>query len=159
LPSRLRPDRYPERAQAARDKVLRRMKGRWPEASIADALTEPVYAQTVRAPMLAPLLAERLKRSAAGRMRVDTTIDPATQSTLESLLLDRSRGLLPRVSIAAMAMDNKTLSVMAYAGSADFSDKERFSDIDMARASRSPGSALKPFLYAFAMDEGLIHSE
>src|SRR2546425_6963164 len=58
-----------------------------------------------------------------------------------------------------MVMDNKTLEVMAYAGSADFSDKERFSDVDMAQAARSPGSALKPFLYAFAMDEGLIHSE
>src|SRR5207247_10046733 len=80
LPSRLRPDRYAERAQLARDKVLRRMKGQWPDAAISDALTEPVYAQTVRAPMLAPLLAERLKRSAAGRTRVHTKIDVAAQS-------------------------------------------------------------------------------
>ena len=159
LPSRLRPDRYPQRAQLARDKVLRRMKGQWREASIADALTEPVYAQTVRAPMLAPLLAERLKRNAAGRTRVDTTIDAATQFTVESQLLDRARALPPHVSIAAMVMDNITLDVMAYAGSADFTDKQRFSDVDMARAARSPGSALKPFLYGLAMDEGLIHSE
>src|SRR5436309_4628853 len=159
LPSRLRPDRYPQRAQLARDKVLRRMKAQWREASIADALTEPVYAQTVRAPMLAPLLAERLKRNAAGRTRVDTTIDAATQFTVESLLLDRARALPPHVSIAAMVMDNITLDVMAYAGSADFTDKQRFSDVDMARAARSPGSALKPFLYGLAMDEGLIHSE
>src|SRR5215813_7742286 len=159
LPSRRRPDRYLQRAQLARDKVLRRMKGQWPEASIADALTEPVYAQTVRAPMLAPLLAERLKRNARGRTRVDTTIDPAAQSIVEALLLDRARPLPPRVSIAAMVMDNTTLDVTAYAGSADFTDKERFSDVDMARAARSPGSALKPFLYGFALDEGLIHSE
>ena len=159
LPSRLRPDRYPQRAQVARDKVLRRLKGRWTEAVIGDALTEPVYAQTVRAPMLAPLFAERLKRSAPGRTRVDTTIDAAAQSTVEGLLLDRSHGLPPRVSIAAMVMDNSTLEVLAYAGSADFTDKDRFSDVDMARAARSPGSALKPFLYAFAMDEGLMHSE
>src|SRR3989475_5525270 len=135
------------------------MKGQWPDAAISDALTEPVYAQTVRAPMLAPLLAERLKRSAAGRTRVHTTIDVAAQSTVEALLLDRARGLPPRVSIAAMVMDNETLDVLAYTGSADFSDKNRFSDVDMARAARSPGSALKPFLYALAMDEGLIHSE
>jgi penicillin-binding protein 1C len=159
LPSRLRPDRYPERAQIARDKVLRRMQGRWTEAAIADALTEPVYAQTLRAPMLAPLLAERLKRNATGGTRLDTTIEPVAQSTLEALLLDRAQVLPPRVSIAAMAMDNGTLDVVAYAGSADFTDKDRFSDIDMARAARSPGSALKPFLYAFAIDEGLIHSE
>src|SRR5262245_40225590 len=158
-PSRLRPDRYPQRAQLARDKVLRRMKSRWPAASVADALTEPVYAQTVRAPMLAPLLTERLKRDASGRTRIDTTIEPAFQSTVETLLLDRARVLPPRVSIAAMVMDNTSLDVLAYAGSADFSDKDRFSSVDMARAERSPGSALKPFLYAFALDEGLIHSE
>src|SRR5881396_2748190 len=159
LPSRLRPDRYPERAQVARDKVIRRMNRRWTGEAIADALTEPVYAQTARAPMLAPLLAERMKRNVSGQTRVDTTIDAAAQSTVEALLLDRARALPPRVSIAAMVMDNRTLDVMAYGGSADFSDKDRFSDVDMARTARSPGSALKPFLYAFAMDEGLIHSE
>src|SRR5437773_11210876 len=77
LPSRLRPDRYAERARLARDKVLRRMKGQLPDAAISDALTEPVYAQTVRAPMVSALLAERLKRIAAGRTRVNTTIDVA----------------------------------------------------------------------------------
>jgi len=54
-PSRLRPDRFPDRSQLARDKVLRRMNGRWADPAIADALTEPVYAQTVRVPVLAPL--------------------------------------------------------------------------------------------------------
>jgi len=159
MPSRLRPDRFPERAQLARDKVLRRLKGRWTDADIADAITEPVYAQTLRAPMLAPLLAERLKRNSGRQTRIHTTIDAAAQSTVEVLLLDRARGLPPRVSIAAIAMDNRTLDVVAYAGSADFTDKARFSDIDMAQASRSPGSALKPFLYGFALDDGLIHSE
>src|SRR4029450_12520757 len=96
LPSRLRPDRYPDRAQLARDKVLRRLKRKWGEATIADATTEPVYAQAVRTPMLAPLLAERLKRNAEGQTRVDTTIDPSAQSTVESLLLDRARVLPPR---------------------------------------------------------------
>jgi penicillin-binding protein 1C len=159
LPSRLRPDRYPERAQVARDKVIRRMRGQWPESAIADALTEPVYAQTVRTPMLAPLLAERIKRNAVGQTRLNTTIDAESQSIVESLLLDRARELPQHVSLAALVMDNRTLEVMAYAGSADFNDKERFSDIDMARAARSPGSALKPFLYGFALDQGLIHSE
>src|ERR1051326_3571911 len=90
LPSRLRPDRYPDRAQLARDKVLRRMSGRWSEPSIADALTEPVYAQTVRVPTLAPLLAERMKQKADGTTRLETTIDPSAQSILETLLLDRA---------------------------------------------------------------------
>jgi penicillin-binding protein 1C len=158
-PSRLRPDRYVENAQAARDKVIRRMQGRWTEQVIADALTEPVYAHEIRTPVSAPLLAERMKRNAKNQTRIDTTIDAAAQVAVEGLLGDRVRILPPRVSIAAIVMDNSTLEVLAYAGSADFTDKSRFSDVDMARAARSPGSALKPFLYAFALDQGLIHSE
>jgi penicillin-binding protein 1C len=159
MPSLLRPDRYPQRAQSARDKVLRRMSGRWPDAAIADALTEPVIAQTLREPLLAPLLAERLKRGAAGKAKIDTTIDAGAQATVEALLADRARTLPPRVSLAAMVLDNASMEVLAYAGSADFSDNDRFSHVDMVRAARSPGSTLKPFLYAFALDEGMIHSE
>ncbi|OGB25469.1 MAG: penicillin-binding protein 1C [Burkholderiales bacterium RIFCSPLOWO2_02_FULL_57_36] len=159
MPSRLRPDRYPQKAQAARDKVLRRMSGRWSDAAISDALTEPVYAQTVREPLLAPLLAQRIKQDANGRTRIDTTIDATAQSMVEGLLSDRVRNLPARVSIAAMAIDNTSGEVLAYAGSADFTDKDRFSHVDMVRSPRSPGSTLKPFLYAFALDEGLIHSE
>ena len=159
MPSVLRPDRYPQKAQAARDKVLHRLKGRWSAEAVADALTEPVIAQSVREPLLAPLLAQRLKRSAGNLNRIDTTIDVSAQATVEGLLGDRVRMLPPRVSLAAMVMDNATFEVLAYAGSADFSDKERFSHVDMVRALRSPGSTLKPFLYAFALDEGMIHSE
>ena len=158
-PSLLRPDRHPQRARTARDKVLRRLADRWGEAVIQDAMQEPAYAQTVRDPLLAPLLAERLRKSAAGGGRIDTTIDAEAQSTVELLLMDRTAALPPRVSLAAMVMDNETLEVRAYAGSADFSDEERFSHVDMVRAPRSPGSTLKPFLYGFAIDEGLIHSE
>ncbi|MGE5385484.1 MAG: penicillin-binding protein 1C, partial [Betaproteobacteria bacterium] len=158
-PSYFRPDRHPQRARQARDKVLRRMAGFWSHADIADAMQEPVAAQTLRDPLLAPLLAQRLRKEAAGRQRIDTTIDPHAQKTVELLLLDRLAQLPPRVSMAALVVDNASLEVRAYAGSADFSDGERFAHVDMVRASRSPGSTLKPFLYGLALDEGLIHSE
>ena len=158
-PSLLRPDRHPARARAARDKVLQRMAGRWGKGTVADALVEPVYAYAPREPLLAPLLAQRLRNGAAGRTRIDTTIDAAAQTQVEQILLDRARNLPPRVSAAALVMDNTTLEVLAYAGSADFADFERASHVDMVRSPRSPGSALKPFLYAFALEDGLIHSE
>jgi penicillin-binding protein 1C len=158
-PSLLRPDRHPAAARAARDKVIQRMQGSWSKADISDALQEPAYAQTLREPLLAPLLAERLKKAAAGRPRIDTTLDPQAQQTVELLLADRLGVLPARVSMAALVVDNATLEVRAYAGSADFTDKERFSHVDMVRARRSPGSTLKPFLYGLALDEGLIHSE
>lgn len=158
-PSLLRPDRHARRAQAARDKVLERLAARWGKAAAADALREPIYAHAIRQPLAAPLLAERLRREARGEARIATTIDAAAQSTLELLLADHAARLPARVSLAALVIDNATLEVLAYAGSADFGDAERFSHVDMVRARRSPGSTLKPFLYAFALDDGLIHSE
>ncbi|MBN8452756.1 MAG: penicillin-binding protein 1C [Candidatus Accumulibacter sp.] len=158
-PSLLRPDRHPERARAARDKVLQRMAGRWPASTIADARQEPVIAQPVREPLLAPLFAERMRRLQPHAARIESTLDAAMQQMVEQILATRLGILPPRVSMAALVIDNETLEVRAYAGSADFSDSERFAHVDMVQAARSPGSALKPFLYGLALDEGLIHSE
>jgi penicillin-binding protein 1C len=90
---------------------------------------------------------------------VHSTLDPELQATVENLLLDRTGTLPPKVSIAVLVMENSMLAVRAYAGSADFSDAQRYAHVDMVRGVRSPGSALKPFLYALALDDGLIHSE
>ena len=174
-PSRLRPDRRPELAQAARDKVLRRMaeRGLWSRAAVADALMERVGANPPRPAWLAPLAAERLHQGAARAARkggpdgrgtaaasvVRSTLDRDMQATLERMLADRVSQLPRFVSMAALVMDSKTLEILAYAGSADFSDARRFSHVDMVRGIRSPGSTLKPFLYAMALDEGLVHSE
>lgn len=158
-PSLLRPDRHPERARLARDKVLERMAGQWGVTTVAEARQEPVIAQTVREPLLAPLLAERLRRQQPGQALIRSTLDASLQQSVEQLLTLRLAVLPPRVSMAALVVDNATLEVRVYAGSADFADDERFAHVDMVQAARSPGSALKPFLYGLALDEGLIHSE
>jgi penicillin-binding protein 1C len=62
-------------------------------------------------------------------------------------------------SIAAIIVENRDRRVLAYAGSADFNAVARRGTIDMARAVRSPGSALKPFIYAMAFDRLIIHPE
>lgn len=165
-PGRLRPDRAPAAAQAARDRVLTRLErfGIWSPALTADARIEPVIAQRLQGGWLAPLAAERLRRQvqrsdARGLTRVVSTLDRELQTTVERLLADRASVLPPKVSIAALVLDSDTLEVLAYAGSADFSDAGRSAHVDMVRGVRSPGSALKPFLYAMALDQGLIHSE
>jgi len=168
-PSRLRPDRHAQAAQVVRDKVLDRMasSGRLSPAEAADAKMEAVSAPPLRARWLAPLAAQRLSQQREGGKaspRVATpvvvsTLDAEMQDRVEQLLLDRAGALPPRVSMAVLVMDNDTLEVKAYAGSADFSDATRYAHVDMVTAVRSPGSTLKPFLYALALDEGLVHSE
>ena len=178
-PSRLRPDRAPGLAQTARDKVLTRMAtlGVWTAATVADAKLERVFAPPLKARWLAPLAAERLRQAhlsnALGKPRagaasspspggspvVHSTLDAALQMRLEQVLLDRLNQLPPAVSVATLVVENDSLAVRGYAGSADFSDNQRAAHVDMVRGVRSPGSTLKPFLYAMALDEGLIHSE
>ncbi|MBX6317389.1 penicillin-binding protein 1C [Pigmentiphaga sp.] len=166
-PSRLRPDRSPQAAQAARDKVLARVaaRGKWTAEAVADARMERVIVQAPRGQWLAPLAAERLRqrwlRASAGapERAVRSTLNAEWQSIVENMLLDRVHTLPPRVSMAVLLMDNDTLEARVYAGSADFSDPRRAAHVDMVRGVRSPGSTLKPFLYAMALDEGLIHSE
>lgn len=159
-PSRLRPDRHPEAARRARDKVLRRMArlGVWAEARVRDARVEPVVARALQAPRYAPLLAQRL-RAASRETRIASTIDLDLQRVVEERVAAYFSSLPERTSAALLVVDNATMQARAYVGSLDLDDSARLGHVDMVRAWRSPGSTLKPFLYAMALDDGLIHSE
>jgi penicillin-binding protein 1C len=160
-PSRLRPDRHPERARVARDKVLARLSdfGDWPAAVIAEAADENVVARRLRQPLHAALLAERLRRAYPDAHSIVSTIDADLQRAAEDRLRRWIERLPERTSAAALIVDNATLEARAYVGSAAFGDEERLGHVDMISSARSPGSTLKPFLYGLALDEGLIHSE
>lgn len=160
-PSRLRPDRWPVRAQVARNKVLKRMaqQGVWTQTVVDDAQQELIYARRPSLPMKAPLLAERLWRQNPGLETIQSLIDGELQTGLEALVRDYIQSLPKAASAAAMVLRNRDGAVLASVGSADFANLQRFGFLDMTQAMRSPGSSLKPFLYALAIDEGLIHSQ
>lgn len=160
-PSRNRPDRHPERARAARDKVLNRLAefGDWPSAVIAEARDEPVVARSLRPPMLAALLAERLRRAHPEVRRLHSTLDATLQRAMETQLSQYMQRLPEKTSAAVLVVDHRTLETLVYIGSALYGDEKRLGHIDMVQARRSPGSTLKPFLYGLALDAGLIHSE
>lgn len=159
-PSRLRPDRHADAARRARDKVLRRMRdlGHWSDAQIRDAAIEPVVARSLRSPLDAALLAERLHERDPSARRIVTTIDAPLQRAIEDRVSEYLARLPPRTSAAVLVVDNATMESRVYVGTAAFGDPERFGHVDMVRAQRSPGSTLKPFLYGLAMDDGLIGS-
>jgi penicillin-binding protein 1C len=160
-PSMLRPDRHPEAAEAARNKVLKRLHdlGVLPAEEVADAMIERVQSQRARMPMLAPHLAQRLRTSHPERARIHSSIDAEWQRLLEQRLSLYLQRFPPATSAAVVVVEVKTMKVRAYVGSSDFFDSTRLGQIDMAQALRSPGSTLKPVLYGLALDAGLIHSE
>lgn len=90
---------------------------------------------------------------------VYTTLNLNYQKLLEqqilSLLRDRAREGISNA--AALLVDWQTMEVVALAGSADFFNKAIKGQVDGTKAQRSPGSVLKPFIYALALEQGLIH--
>jgi penicillin-binding protein 1C len=160
-PERLRPDRHPQAARQARDAVLARMAeaGVISGRALAEAAAEPVPQVRAALPFRAPHLAAALRAQDPAAPAIRTTIDPLLQGQIEALLRREAALLDAQATLAAIVVDNRARRIVAYAGNADYLSGARRGTIDMARAIRSPGSALKPFIYAMAFDRLIIHPE
>ncbi|MBR5734316.1 MAG: penicillin-binding protein 1C, partial [Desulfovibrionaceae bacterium] len=92
---------------------------------------------------------------------VRTTLDLTLQHLLERLLKrSAERGAAWGMrNASALLLDWKTGEIRALAGSADFFNAEIHGQVDGTAARRSPGSTLKPFVYALALEQGLIHPQ
>lgn len=90
---------------------------------------------------------------------IETTLDIKKQNIVEVEIKDwiNKRRSLGIQNAAAILLDKKTMKVKAWVGSEDFYNAEILGQVDGVTAKRSPGSTLKPFAYALAMDQGLIH--
>ncbi len=145
-PSRLRPDRYPERAQAACDKVMQRLAQYkiWPEDKVADIRQEMLWLAPRQVPQLAPLLARRMAKGHRQEI-IKTTIDAGLQRQLEDMAVNWKYQLPEKTSVGVLVIDHTDMAVKAYIGSLDFQDDSRFGHVDMINSWRSPGSTLKPF--------------
>src|SRR5438874_1965888 len=115
-------------------------------------------AQTERK-FLAPHFVQQVVATEKGRDEIVTTLDLSKQQLIERRIADyirtnRGRGIQ---NAAALLVDTRTMDVLAQIGSADFFNSEIQGQVDGTRAPRSPGSTLKPFVYALALEQGLIH--
>ena len=90
---------------------------------------------------------------------VNTTLDLNLQSAMERTLQNQinSRAHLGIHNAAAILINYKTMETLAYIGSANYFDKSIYGENDGVHARRSPGSTLKPLIYATAVDMGYIH--
>ena len=160
-PETRRPDRFAEAARKARARVLARVEraGIATAGEVAAAREEEIPTERRPFPNLSPHVAEQVVAEAPEQRVHRLSLDARLQKSLEGLARERSLGLAPQVSIAILAVDNETGTVRASVGGVDYFAAERAGSLDLTRALRSPGSALKPFIYALAFDNGIAHPE
>jgi penicillin-binding protein 1C len=160
-PEMRRPERFPEAARAARARVLDRVAARGviSEEEAEAAKHEPIPSLRKPLPMLAAHAAEEAVAADPDAHVITLSIDARLQAKLEALLREAAIRLGPRLSAAMVVVDNASGEVRARIGAADYLDASRGGALDMSRAPRSPGSALKPFIYALAFEQGLAHPE
>lgn len=153
-PEARRPDRRPEAARAARDAVLERFRrlGFISAARVAEGREDPIPTRTPF-PAIALTLSERLAAARPGEPVLRSSIDAPLQQALEALAARYARDLEEGATIAILAVEIDGRAVRASVGNAGRDRAGGY--IDMTRAVRSPGSALKPFIYAIALDDGI----
>jgi penicillin-binding protein 1C len=108
--------------------------------------------------MLAPHFTTEILAHTTDR-EIQSTLDLQLQRLIERRIANYvaandGRGIH---NAAALLVDSRTMEVLAQVGSADFSNPSIAGQVDGTRSARSPGSTLKPFVYALALDQGLIH--
>ncbi len=114
---------------------------------------------SVESKMLAPHFVQRVLETSKCQSPITTTLDLEKQTQIERRVTDymatnRARGI---ENAAVMLVDTRTMDILAQIGSADFSSTRINGQVDGTRSPRSPGSTLKPFVYALALEQGLIH--
>ncbi len=157
-PSRLRPDRYPARAKARRDRVLKAMLDQHviSDKDYAQAVSEPVVFGHYEFPKKAPHFSIYVKARSGNEKVLQTSLDERMQEFAEGVLKEtvdrfRDQGI---ANGAVIVIENKTGKIRAMVGSADFMSAVDQGQVNGALSRRSPGSALKPFTYALALETG-----
>lgn len=159
-PSTFNPFRRADLATRRQRAVLRRMEaaGFLTTAQAAEAVAERLSLGAGGAAFLAPHFVEMvLSRTASPRPeRIETTIDAGLQREIAGIIRGH-RPVLDRHgagNVAVVVFDNRRGEWLAWEGSGAWLDAERDGAINGPLTPRQPGSALKPFTYALAFEEG-----
>ncbi len=104
---------------------------------------------------------ELMQRRTSRQSELHTTLDLRLQKLFEEKVSDyvQSQSGIGIKNASAILVDRFSGEIRAWVGSKDFFDKSIEGQVDGVSARRSPGSALKPFLYALGFDQGVIHEE
>ena len=157
-PNRFRPDRHPKEARIRRQFVLRRMNelGMITATQVSAAEAEPLPTMSAPRTSAAPHAAWlALKRRPLGGR---TTIDLMKQQAVEAAVSQQISQWPAATDVAVCVIDIASSDLVAWVGSADPTDPQD-GQVNGGLAKRSPGSALKPFLYAAAFQSRRLGPE
>jgi len=159
-PSGFDPYRRKEAAIARQRVVLRRMlaEGLITEPESRQALADELAFSPQRSHLLAPHFVAMVLASARATRpeRIVTTLDAGLQADVAGVI-ESQRDSLRRhgaQNVAVVVLDNARGEWLAWEGSGDYFDAGHGGTINGPARARQPGSALKPFTYALAFDEG-----
>lgn len=161
LPEKRRPDRFPDAARQARERVLQRLAV---ERVVGEGEAERATLAAVPAnrrdlPAYAPHMAAAARAKFSNAAEARSTLRLPIQRELEAVARHAVEKLGDKVSVAIVMADAQTGDILAEVGSADYLDTARRGFVEMSRAVRSPGSTLKPFIYGLAFENGLVGQE
>jgi penicillin-binding protein 1C len=154
---------------AALTQARHRLFQRWQQAYATDGSQRALFQlplalrQPEQMPYIAPHFIEQLRQQTQQLVRrdtrVDTTLDAGLQLLVERqvnafIARNRSRGIH---NAAALLVDSRDMGVRALVGSADYYNRQIQGQVNGTNAKRSPGSTLKPFIYALGMEQGVLH--
>ena len=160
-PANLMPLAHAKEARSRRNHVLRRMAG---EGFISlkeceRACAAPIGAGWHEFPALAKHAAMRMRSQVAQGGQIETLMDGGIQQSVERLVqraINQHDGEI--TNAAVMVVDVASGAILSSVGSADFFHTPGGGQVDATRAPRSPGSTLKPFVYALAMERHCLFS-
>jgi len=160
-PSFYNPYRYPERTRKRQHDILGSLLGYdiIDSTEYRDALEQPIKLVAKDRNFLAPHFCEYVisyldKRGYHNISTVKTTLDNHLQKEIEQILKNNIDRLADAnvTNAAVIVLENHTMDVLVYVGSVDFFDPCIDGEVDGVRSLRQPGSALKPFTYALALE-------
>ncbi len=145
-------------------KTLERQKNILKKMLDAGFIAEEIYDISMREqiavsaesrPFSAPHLAYILLKDNSAPV-IKTTLDARLQNAVSELVPVFLEKMKKHniTNAAVIALDNKTGETLAYLGSADYFDKAHNGAVNGVTALRQPGSALKPFIYGLALENG-----
>jgi penicillin-binding protein 1C len=159
-PTALDPYRHEEAARRRQQWVLQRMLslGLLSAEDYETARQERLRIVRTERAFLAPHFVERVLAGVPGPPppRIETTLDAALQREVAGIV-DRHRARLishGAYNVAVAVLDNRASEWRAWEGSGDYLDQDHGGAIDGVVTPRQPGSALKPFTYALAFEQG-----